>query len=403
MGQWKFHTPNGVIDLLPETCRSKRLFEQQLRRVFEQRGYMEIETPTIEFYDVYAAGSGSVLQEDLFKFFDEQGRILCLRYDGTVPAARLAATVCRDLAPPIRFSYIGNMFRYKEFGGGRQREFSQAGVELMGNQSPQADAEVIATAIASARACGIEDLHVSIGQVAFFKALLQQWRITGEDAEILPRLINSKEMVALEEFYARLSLPDMARQILTKLATGYEQDDMLNELNQLVDYPGAQTALRNLQDVLAILDDYGVMKYVTVDLGMLQSLNYYSGIIFKGFTYGIGFPLFSGGRYDQLVAAFGRDLSATGFSIGVNFIHTALSRQGKLNLAEHELIRLGYESSSQKKAFYEAEVLRKQGHRVICDMVQTDSPDQFFASRKAEPSERTAFISGNGALIWKGE
>lgn len=177
MGQWKFHTPNGVTDLLPAGCRNKRQIEQSVRLMFEQRGYQEIETPSMEFFDVYAANTGAVPQEELFKFFDEQGRILCLRYDGTVPVARMAATLLRDETPPLRFSYLGNMYRFREFGGGRQREFTQAGVELLGDQSPEADAEVIATAIAAAIACGIDDMQVSIGQVGFFKALLDMWQI----------------------------------------------------------------------------------------------------------------------------------------------------------------------------------------------------------------------------------
>ena len=134
MGKWQFHTPDGVADLLPEDCAAKRRLENSLRQLFDQRGYREVETPGIEFYDVYAAGSGFAAQEGLFKFFDQQGRILCLRYDGTVPVARLAATVCRDAEPPLRFSYIGNMYRYNEYGGGRQREFAQAGIELLGSQ-----------------------------------------------------------------------------------------------------------------------------------------------------------------------------------------------------------------------------------------------------------------------------
>ena len=330
MGKWQFHTPDGVADLLPEDCAAKRRLENSLRQLFDQRGYREVETPGIEFYDVYAAGSGFAAQEGLFKFFDQQGRILCLRYDGTVPVARLAATVCRDAEPPLRFSYIGNMYRYNEYGGGRQREFAQAGIELLGSQSPEADAEVIATAIASALACGIEDLQVSLGQVDFFRGFLAEFDIGGEEAEMLPRLIDGKEMVALEELAERLQLPERGREVLLKMASSYGTFDLLDEMATLVTDPAAVSALQNLRDVLAILDDYGYLQYVTIDLGLLQSLDYYTGIIFKGFTYGIGFPLFSGGRYDSLVQAFGRDLSATGFSIGINFVLTALRRQNKL-------------------------------------------------------------------------
>ena len=396
MRQWQIHTPDGVADHLPEDCATRRQLELRLRGLFAGRGYQEIETPGIEFYDVYAAGTGFVPQEGLFKFFDQQGRILCLRYDGTVPTARVAATLYRDAESPLRFSYLGNMYRYNEFGGGRQREFSQAGVELMGSSKPEADAEVIATAIAAALACGIEDLQVSIGQVAFFQALLEGWKIPDEQAAALPRLIDSKELVALEELADQLDLPDRARQVLTKMTSGFGTYDILDELDQLVELPAARAALQNLRDVLAILADFGVMKYITIDLGMLQSLNYYTGIIFKGFTYGLGFPLFSGGRYDRLVEAFGRNLSATGFSMGLGLAMTALRRQGKPPAPLPLPVLLGYAPGTRTLAFRMAEDLRRQGYQVICD-VQGLQPAGLLASRQTGP---VAWLDPSGRLTW---
>ncbi|MEA4889457.1 MAG: ATP phosphoribosyltransferase regulatory subunit [Clostridiaceae bacterium] len=395
MGQWQFHTPDGVADLLPDECEAKRTLEQRLRQLFRQRGYQEIETPGIEFYDVYAAGSGFVPQEGLFKFFDQQGRILCLRYDGTVPAARLAATLYRDVEPPLRFSYIGSMYRYHEYGGGRQREFSQAGVELMGSRTPESDAEVIATAIAAALACGIEDLQVSIGQVEFFRGLLAEWQITGEDAALLPRLIDSKEMVALEELSDRLALPESARDVLLKMASSYGTYDLLDDLARLVTNPAACAALDNLRAVLRILEDYDYLKYVSIDLGMLQSLNYYTGIIFKGFTYGLGFPLFSGGRYDRLVEAFGRELSATGFSIGVSLALTALRRRDKAPAKPEDPLLLGYAPNRRAEAFTLAGRLRAAGQRVICDC-QNQGPAALLAGY---PSGPVAYLDEKGRLI----
>jgi len=402
MGKWQFHTPDGVSDLLPEECAAKRQLESTLRRHFYQRGFQEVETPGIEFYDVYAAGTGFAAQEGLFKFFDQQGRILCLRYDGTVPVARLAATVCRDAEPPLRYSYIGSMYRYNEYGGGRQREFSQAGVELLGCQGPEADAEVIATAISAAQLCGIKDIQVSLGQVDFFKGFLKEWAITGEEAELLPRLIDSKEMVALEELSDRLSLPDAARRVLLKMAASYGAYDLLDELAGLVSHPVALAALQNLREVLRILEDYDYLRYVSVDLGMLQSLNYYTGIIFKGFTYGIGFPLFSGGRYDRLVQAYGRELSATGFSIGLNFVLTARRRQNLLDMNRDEIIVLGCDAGCRAAAFSLAAKMRQEGRRVICDC-QNQSPAQLLELVRRQQNGRAAWLESGGSLIWPAE
>ena len=400
MGQWKFHTPNGVTDLLPAGCRNKRQIEQSVRLMFEQRGYQEIETPSMEFFDVYAANTGAVPQEELFKFFDEQGRILCLRYDGTVPVARMAATLLRDETPPLRFSYLGNMYRFREFGGGRQREFTQAGVELLGDQSPEADAEVIATAIAAAIACGIDDMQVSIGQVGFFKALLNMWQISGQEAEQLPRLINNKEIVALEEVCERLDLPAPARRVIDRLVSAQDDPQILDELSELLPSPAAQAALDNLRAVMTILADYGYARYISVDLGMLQSLNYYTGIIFKGFTYGLGFPLFSGGRYDTLVSAFGRDLAATGFSIGINFIQTALMRRGQTDMALPVRIRLYYDIEKRPQAFRLANEWREQGAVVICSPF--NQADAAADQTLTDDRWQTAVMQPDETIVWKG-
>ncbi|MBP1757277.1 MAG: hisZ [Firmicutes bacterium] len=367
MGQWQFHTPDGVMDILPDDCYAKRQLENQLRDLFWRSGYSEIETPGIEFYDVYASGTGLAPQEGLFKFFDQQGRILCLRYDGTVPTARVAATLYRDSQLPLRFSYINSMYRYNEFGGGRQREFTQAGIELMGSQSPAADAEIIAMAIEAAKTIGIEDLQVSIGQVNFFKGLVDEWGLDDEIAQKLPRLIDAKDMVALEELADRIGLSERAREVLLLVPSLYGTYDVLDQLGGLVTSSLCLEALSNLRAVLDHLDAYGLLEYVSLDLGQLQSLNYYSGIIFKGFTYGLGFPLFSGGRYDQLVGNFGRDLSATGFSIGLNFALTALRRQNRPLAKRPAVDFLGYHPSRRADAIGRARQMRQNGWAVVCD------------------------------------
>lgn len=376
MGQWQFHTPEGVIDYLPEECAVKRSLESKLRAYFLTRGYDEIETPGIEFYDVYAGSEVFTPQETLFKFCDHKGRILCLRYDGTVPAARLAATVCRDAEPPLRFSYLGNMYRFNESGGGRQREFTQGGLELLGLDSPDADGEIIAAAIGSAQSLGIRDIQVSIGQVSFFKGLVEEWQLSQEDAENLQLMIDTRQTVALDELIRRLGLSENDRAVLEIMTSHDGNIDVIDKLKRLVDYPGCIEALNNLQAVLNVLDDYDLMSYISIDLGMLQSINYYTGIIFKGFTYGLGFPLFSGGRYDGAVAAFGRDLAATGFSIGINFVMSALRRQGSSETKLQPAVRLVYEQDMRKKALAVSNEWRQRGLRVICQSKQDSALDK---------------------------
>ena len=170
MSKWKIYTPDGVQDILCDDCYQKRELEHKLRMLFRSCGFKEIEPPAIEFYDVFASESGGIMQENMFKFFDQQGRILVLRPDITVPVARIAATKFKDAVYPLRFSYIGNVYRYNDYGGGKQNEFTQAGVEIFGVNTPESDAEVISIAIQALKTSRLESFQIDIGQVDFSTA-----------------------------------------------------------------------------------------------------------------------------------------------------------------------------------------------------------------------------------------
>ncbi len=372
MKSWRFHTPDGVADILPDDCARKRDIEAGIRKLFRSRGYREIQTPGIEFYDVYAAGNGFVPQENLFKFLDGQGRILCLRYDGTVPAARCAATNLRDEPLPLRLCYIGDMYRYNESGGGRQCEFTQAGAEILGADTPEADAEILGTAITATLEAGIRDLQVSIGQVAFFQGLCREWGLDEETEALLPALIDSKQLVALEDLCRTRGLPENARQALLKMPSLQGTYDVLDQLEPLAGNPQSLAALSNLRAILTLLEADGLLGCVSVDMGMLQDLHYYSGAIFKGFTYGIGFPLFAGGRYNHVAPAFGAELSATGFSLGVNMVQTSQRRRGdRLPSITADLL-VGYAPGGRSAAGRIIAELRVQGLRVELDCCGCD-------------------------------
>jgi len=387
MGNYRFHTPEGVSDMLPEDCRTKRDLEQKLRTLFALSGYREIETPGIEFYDVYASGD-FVSQENLYKLGDQEGRILSLRYDGTVPAARLAATLFKDTPPPLRLSYIENMYRFRESGGGRQREFCQAGVELLGVSSTKADAEVIALAISCALETGITDLQISIGQAEFFRGLMEAWEIPAEDAEEISKHIDQKDTVALEKAADRYGLSVSAKETLLLIPALFGTYDTLDAFEERVESPRARAALQNVREILDILDDYGYMKYVSVDLGMLRSLDYYTGMIFKGFTYEIGFPIISGGRYDNVVSVFGRDLAAVGFSLSLNLCMTALRRQDKepVQVPIDTIIGYSDEPGMRRLSLEMAKELRADGliALVDCEGMTEEDLSRFAENRGIE-------------------
>ena len=140
MTKWNVYTPEGVQDILEEECYWKKELESKARTLFRQKGYKEIETPSIEFYDVYSDRQKMLSQETMFKFYDKEGRILALRPELTVPAVRVATSKLKEQEKPLFLSYIGNSFRYNGSGGGKQKEYTQAGIEIIGAQGAQADA-----------------------------------------------------------------------------------------------------------------------------------------------------------------------------------------------------------------------------------------------------------------------
>jgi len=350
MKRWSIYTPEGVQDILFEQCRIKRKLDAGLRRLFTSYGFIEMETPTIEFYDAFGGEIGLIRQESMYKFCDGKGRLLVLRPDLTIPIARVVATRVREESIPLKCCYIGNTFCFDELGGGKQNEFTQAGVEILGIHSPEADAEVISMAVKAVKACGLEDFQIDIGQVDFFKGIMEKSGLSPDEVEEVRELIDRKDFVAVEQVMNRHEVSDDLKALILDLPRLFGNKDILAGISRDPIGEKASAALDYLQKVLDILEDRGMGRYVSIDLGMVQSLNYYTGIVFRGYTYGVGFPILSGGRYDGLVSKFGKDCPATGFSMGINMIMMALERQGRIENGDCQGILITYEEGARKYA-----------------------------------------------------
>ncbi len=369
MGNNKYYTPDGFNDTLPGICSFKKDAESKLRRLFSLHGYSEIETPGIEYCDIYMKPS-FLKEEELYKMVDQKGRLICARYDGTIPTARFAATLYKDEPLPLRLCYIENMYRFNQSGGGKQSEFTQAGVELMGASGSDSDAEVIALAISAALETGVEDLQISIGQTKLFEGLARQFGLDGESTDKLKSAIASKDSVMIEKTASEAGLSTDDARTLQMLTEFSGSDEMLDEFEKRVTDEQAIEALKNIREILAALDEYGYLKYVTVDLGLFGNEDYYTGVIFKGYTYEVGFPIISGGRYDNTVGVFGREMSCVGFSLSLSLAITALGRQGKIPDEKGPDAIIGYDINipgARAAALALAMKLRGEGSTVILD------------------------------------
>jgi ATP phosphoribosyltransferase regulatory subunit len=364
IGKLKLSITDGVQDYLPDECYNKRKIEYAIREFFYLSGYNEIETPVLEFFDVFAGVKPSIEQEHMFKLIDPEGRILVLRPDITMPVARVVGTKMNTHTLPLRLFYLGNVYRYGEFQACKQREVPQAGIELLGVDGPEADAEVISMAIQLFLDLGLKEFQIDIGQVEFFKGLIEEAGISEQNAEEIRTLIDHKDMLSLEMFLKGLPISEHIKDMLYKLPQLYGDSDILKEAVRLSRNPRCQAAIENIRQAYGILKDCGFEGCITFDLGMVQSFNFYTGIIFRGITKGLGYPLCGGGRYDRLVSEFGYDVPATGFAIGIKRLLIALERQGKLEEIPgiDVLLVVGY--NQRGKAYEIFKQLKEQGKRV---------------------------------------
>ncbi len=364
MDKYKKHVPDGVEDCLPAECYIKKKMESALRQRFILSGYDEIETPSYEYLDVFQSGVGAYMQESMIKFVDSNGRILVLRPDLTVPIARVAATKLNDRKPK-RLFYIQNSYAAAEPAIGKAGEFTQAGIELIGDDSCCADAEVIALAVRALQKVGLDTFTIDIGQVAFFKSLVAGLSLEDAQLDALRHAVDSKDLHAIETLTDRLGISGVRKDQIMALPGLFGGDEVFDKALALSAEEGCREAVENLRGVVALLEEYGLSHCISIDFGMLHDIAYYSGIIFRGLTPGIGFPVISGGRYDDLLAKFGENAPATGFALGLKRVMIAMERQGLLSGYYNTDAVVSCAQTCNGTAFRWAEKQREAGMRVV--------------------------------------
>lgn len=337
----KVMLPEGVQDLLIDDCMYRRKIEGVLMDSFNAWGYMEVSSPTLEYYDLFSYDYLSRYGEKMFKLIDTKGSLLVLRPDCTIPIARMVATKMKDFTYPLKLCYIEDVYRFDQEQSGKKREYRQAGVELFGVDSYRADAEVIITAIESLKKLGLEDFIIEIGQVKLLKNVLERLQMQENEEQRLLEALENKNLLELGKLLEGISIPEDIKLIINKIPQLYgKPQEVLQELKGLPLTVDMMTAVEELELVFKVISSFGYGEYITFDLGMLSQLGYYTGIIFKGYTRDLGEVLCSGGRYDKLLEDFGMKCPATGFAFIINKITKALKIQEKLNIEKkkHYLI-----------------------------------------------------------------
>lgn len=314
------NTPEGTRDRLFAECQERRQVQAKLTRLFRQRGFLEVSTPDTEFYDLFALSGSAIPQERMLKVGDPSGKICVMRPDSTTPIARVAATKLKSLPLPQRLYYDQAVYRSNPAHNGGSREIPQCGVELIGAAGKKADLEIIVTAIDALRACGAARFHVELGHAGFFRDLAARMELEEEKLEEMRALIEGKNFAALNTLLAPYE-GNAACAALKRLSRLFGGAEVLDEAEKLAGRTDAVDYLRALYDELSAA---GYGPYVRFDLGMVHQIDYYTGVVFRGYVEGAGEAVLSGGRYDNLVEVFGREAQATGFAVDVDAVARTL-------------------------------------------------------------------------------
>lgn len=341
-------TPEGTRDLLFDECIARREAEQKLNTLFTQTGYSEVVTPGIEFYDLFSSSTRHFKQENMYKLVDSKGRIIVMRPDSTIPIARLAASRLKDTGFPLRLFYNQSVYENNALLKGRSDEITQAGIELLGGENKKrADYEALSIAVEALSGFDSENFRLEIGHIGYFKTLMDKLDVDSDVKEDIRTLISTKNYPVLNDLLDDIGDTKVVN-ALKQLPRLFGGVDVLDRAAALYTDDKISDILDNLREVFNSLSSLGYEGKISLDLGIVSHIDYYTGIVFRGYLSTIGEAVLKGGRYDNLVGEFGRQCNAVGFGVNVD------------SAAKHMIIC----GNSKKAKTSQVLVFGKAGHEV---------------------------------------
>ncbi len=359
------HTPEGVRDCYGKENAARQKTIERIARQIHLYGYEDLQTPSFEYFDVFSNEIGTTSSRELYKFFDKEGNTLVLRPDFTPSVARCAAKYFMDEKKPLRLSYQGSTFSNTSDLQGKRKESIQMGAELMNDGSAQADGEMLAMLIECLLAAGLTEFQISAGNVEYFKGVCEYLDMDSETEMMLRDEISGKNYFAAEDLLKNCGYKKEDRNLFLRFRDFMETDQDLEKAAQTAPNERTAGAVRRLIDVWKVVDAYGLSRYISFDLSLLSKYRYYTGIIFKGYTYGTGEPIASGGRYDQLLRFFGKKAPAIGCMISIDPLMEALRRQHLISDEAPEIHKIYYNETNYRDALKTARMSRQAGFRTV--------------------------------------
>ena len=397
----KLHTPEGVRDIYSRECETKLALQKKLNTVLHLYGYQDIQTPTFEFYDVFREEIGSTSTQELYKFFDRDGNILALRPDITPSVARAAATLFEGDDFPIRLCYAGNTFINHSSYQGRLKENTQLGAELIGLDSIEADAEMIAMVVNGLRAVGLNEFQVSIGHVDFISSLLKAADLNEAESLEIRSLITNRNYFGVDELLDSRAVKGSVRKAFRTLPELVGGPEVLEQALSAAPDLNAQMGVKRLQQIYRLLKMYGAEDHISFDLSMSGNYGYYSGIIFRAYTYGTGDAVVRGGRYDHLLEKFGKNTPSIGFAVIIDELMSALSRQKIRTEAAHRNL-IVYTEATEEQAIAMARSFRDKGRNIeLLKRTEEEERSRFEEYARRKGTTVLLFLTDNGKIEMK--
>ncbi len=392
-------TPEGVRDVYGRECLEQDTIREMIEQEMRLYGFRSIHTPSYEFFDIFNKERGTVPSNQMFKFFDQHNNTLVLRPDHTPQIARCVARYYADEDQQLRLCYTGNTFVHRSGYQGKLSETTQIGAEIIGDASSDADGEMLTLAIECLKKSGLEEFKIDVGHAGIFRGLVREAGLDESETEKLRNYIQNKNSHAVKDMLQDKEMGEGVREVLIRMPEIFADTDSLAYVKERVTDEGALAAIERLETIRDILDGFHMLSYVTFDLGMLSKMDYYTGVIFKAYTYGTGEAIVSGGRYDDLMAQFGKEAPAVGVVFLLDQLMEGLySEKVSVNVPGDDVLVL-YRSANRSLAIEMAQKLRDEGTPAFLMRKNADTPlDEYKDYGKRRGIAEIRYIDDTGEV-----
>ncbi|MCR4605584.1 MAG: ATP phosphoribosyltransferase regulatory subunit [Eubacterium sp.] len=391
--------PDGVKDVYGNDCRRRDAIEEMIRREMRLYGFNDIKTPSFEFFDIFNKERGTVSSNKMYKFFDKHNNTLVLRPDHTPQIARCVARYYADEEMQLRLCYTGNTYIHQSGYQGKLSETTQIGAELICDSSSDADGEMLTLTVECLKKSGLNSFQIDIGHAGIINGLLEETNLSDEEITKLKTYIDNKNTHAIHQLLSEKDVNPGVKEILAELTSLFGDADSLEFIRTRTNNPTTLDAIDRLTKLREILKSYDMLDYVTFDPGMLSRYDYYTGVIFKAYTYGTGEAIATGGRYDNLMSQFGKNAPAVGVVFLLDQLMEALDTQKiPVDLDEGDILVL-YRSANRSTAIDMVSKLRSEGKSVFLMRKNADiSLEEYKAYGKRRQLSKINYIDDTGEV-----